>query len=104
MPIAIEMDVLGRAGVGLELLVAPAAAAEIVGPLRRVGCGVRAAIELVGPCWRRCGEWRGVGARIRRAGSARRAGRGTERDRDRPRYNGRSPDDDHSSNCHTTVP
>ena len=46
---AFDARVLGAIGVGLELLVAPAAAAQLVDPARRIGAAAVSAVELVAP-------------------------------------------------------
>jgi hypothetical protein len=44
-----DMDVFAAVCVGLELVVAPAGAAEVVGPFFRVGGGTVGTVEFVGP-------------------------------------------------------
>ncbi len=44
-----DVDVFAAVCVGLEFVVAPAVAAEVVGPFFRVGGGAVGAVEFVGP-------------------------------------------------------
>jgi hypothetical protein len=44
-----DVGVFAMVGVGLELVVAPAVASEVVGPLFGVGGGAVGAVEFVGP-------------------------------------------------------
>jgi hypothetical protein len=44
-----DMRVYAAVGVGLEFVVTPAFAAEVVSPFFRIGCGAVGAVEFVGP-------------------------------------------------------
>jgi len=44
-----DVGVFAAVGIGLEFIIAPALAAEVVGPFFRVGSGAVGAVEFVGP-------------------------------------------------------
>src|SRR5262245_14572734 len=79
MTLTVQVHVLSLIRIGLQFLVAPAAGAEIVGPLRRVGQRTGSAVEVIRP---RDDGWRGGRRWRRRLPAARRASCDREDDDD----------------------